>query len=136
MLVACKVPPVVVERGGGPVDLPEHRIGSERICELDSIEAVGRHVVVVEAKQRRVGGAWLGLGRIAIHRLLLEHAHPRRALDRPGRRGLDLSGQIDIADAVGRRLRRGVGRAPIVLEQFHRCRRRRAEFVIGDPMLM
>ena len=55
----------------------------------------------------------------------------RHALDRPGRRGLDLPCQVDITDAVRRRLRRGVGRAPILLKQFDRRRRSRAEIVVG-----
>ena len=55
-----------------------------------------------------------------------------RTLDRPGRCGLDLSGQIDVANAVGCRLRRGVGRTPILLEQFNRHRRGRAKIVTGD----
>ena len=49
-------------------------------------------------------------GRVRIQRLLVENAHVRRAFDRPGRRGLDLPCQIDIAHAVSCGLRRGVGR--------------------------
>ena len=56
----------------------------------------------------------------------------RDAFDRPGRRNLDLSGEIDIADLVGRGLRRGVGGAPILLEQFDRRGRGGAEIVVGD----
>ena len=55
----------------------------------------------------------------------------RRAFNRPGRRRLDLACQIDIANAVGRGLRRGVGRPIILLEQFDRHGSRRAEIVIG-----
>ncbi len=53
------------------------------------------------------------------------------AVERPGRRGLDLPGQIDVADAVFGGLRRRVGRAPILLEQFGRHGRGRAEIVVG-----
>ena len=45
--------------GRRPVDLPEHRVGGEGIGKLDAVEAVCRRGVVVEAKQRRIGGAWL-----------------------------------------------------------------------------
>ena len=88
--------------------------------------------VVVETKQGRIGDAWLRLGRIAVHRLLPERADAYRTIDRPGRRGLDLSGQVDIGHLVGRGLRCRIGRAPIVLQQFDRHRRRRAEIVAGD----
>ena len=56
----------------------------------------------------------------------------RRAFKRPGRRRLDLARQIEIADAIIGGLRRGVGRAPILLQQFDRHGRGRAEIVVGD----
>src|SRR5205807_6117880 len=37
-----------------PVDLPQHGVGWEGVCELDSIEAICRRGVVVEAKQPRI----------------------------------------------------------------------------------
>src|SRR3984893_1782981 len=78
-----------------------------------------------------MGGAWLGAGRIGIEQLLVEKAHVRRSFDRPGWCGLDLSCQIDIANAIVCRLRRGVGRAPILLQQLDWRRRRRTEIVVG-----
>ena len=38
--------------GRGPIDLPQHGVVGEGICELDAVKAICRHVVVVEAKQR------------------------------------------------------------------------------------
>ena len=40
--------------------------------------------------------------------------------------------RLSVGNAVVRGLRRGIGRSPILLEQFDRHRRRRAEIVIGD----
>ena len=103
----------------------------ERIGELGPVQAVGGRTVVAKAKQRRIGGARLGAGRIAVQRVVIEDPHMRVAFDGPGRRGLDLAGQIDVADAIGRGLRRGVGRPVILLEQFDRHGGRRAELVVG-----
>ncbi len=67
--------------------------------------------------------------------LLVEHAHMRRAFDRPDRRGLDLSCQIDIADAVYSGLRRRIGRTVIPLKQFDWHGSGRAEIVVGHNCL-
>ena len=113
------------------VDLAECGSGIERVGELGPVQAVGRRAAVAEAKQRRIGRAGLSAGRIAVQNLLVENPDMRDAVDRPGRCDLDLARQIDIADPVFRGLRRGVGRAPILLEQFDRRGRGGAEIVVG-----
>src|SRR4051812_33592672 len=116
--------------GCRPVDLSQYRTGVKRVSELNAVQAVSRHNIVAEAKQRRVGTR-LSAGRIGIHRSLLKTPDMRRAFDRPARRGLDLPRQIEVADAVVCRLRGGVGRAPILLQQLDRHGGRCAEIVIG-----
>jgi len=54
------------------------------------------------------------------------------AFDGPGRCDFDLSGEIDVPNLVGRGLRRGVGGAPILLQQLGRRGRGRAEIIVGD----
>ncbi len=132
VLVACRVAPVVVERVVVRSICPSTASSGNGLASWTPLRPLAG--TSSSLKQSRPGSARasLGLGRIAVHRLLPERADARRAFDRPGRRGLDLSGQIGIGNLVGRGLRRGVGRAPVVLQQFDRHRRRRAEIVLGD----
>src|SRR5713226_6766086 len=109
-----------------PVDLPQYSIGIEGIGKLNSIEAVCRRAAISKAKLRWIGAAWLGAGRITVHCFQLENAYVSGSIDCPGRRGFDFSRQIDVANAIVGGLRRGVGRAPVLLEQFNRNRRGRA----------
>ena len=116
---------------GGSVELSQHRARAEGIGELDPIQAIRRRAPVAKTKQHRVGGARLGPGRIGIQHVLIKNPHMGRSFDGPARRGLDFACQIDIADAVFRDLRRGVGRAPILLKQLDGRRCGRAEFIVG-----
>jgi hypothetical protein len=117
--------------GRGSIVLSQHGI-TESIGELNPIQAKCRRGSVAKAKQRVIGGvASLRAGRITIQRLVIEDPHMGGAFDRPVRRGLDLARQIDIPNAVGGGLRRGIGRAIILLQQFNRHRRSRAEIIVG-----
>ena len=113
------------------VDLSQCGTGIEGIGELGPIQAVCRRAAVAKAKQCRIGVAGLGPGRVAVLGLLIEDPHMGDTVDRPGRRDLDLAGQIDIADAVVRGLRRSVGGAVILLQQFDRDGRGRTEVILG-----
>ena len=117
--------------GGCSINLAQYCTGIEGIGELRAIKTICRRNAVAEAKQGRIGGAWLRARPVGIQRVLAEYPHMRRAFDRPDRRGLDLAGQVEIANAVRCDLRRGVGRPPILLKQFDRYRSGRAERVIG-----
>ena len=112
---------------------PRIASGANGLDKLHPVQSVRRRAAVAEAQQRGVGGAGLGAGRIGIHDLLAERANMGNAFDRPGRRRLDLSRQVHIADLVCGGLRRGVGRAPILLQQFDRHGCGGAELVVGEP---
>jgi hypothetical protein len=101
---------------GGAIIFSQNRLGTEGIIELNSVQAVCRRRRVPKAQQGGIGPAWLGAGRIAILRLLVENSYMRRPFEAPVRCDIDLAQQVEIADLVGRGLWRGVGRTPIILQ--------------------
>jgi len=84
----------------GSIVFSQYGIGIEGIGELSPIQAVCRCDAIAITKQRRICGTGLGAGRIAILGILIENPDMSDAFDGPGRRDLDLTGQIDIAHAI------------------------------------
>src|SRR5947209_16834374 len=79
----------------------EHSAGIREIRKLGAVEAICRRRVVAEAEQRRVGAAWLGTGRIAVHCLLVEDPQMCVAVDGPDRKSTRLnSSHANISYAV------------------------------------
>jgi len=101
--------------GRGSIIFSQNRARIEGIGELNSVHIVCRCRTVAEAKQGRVV-AWLSAGRIAVLRFLLEQPDVRRTFNRPRRRCFDLPQEVEVANLIGVGLRRGVGRAPKILQ--------------------
>ena len=89
--------------------------------------------LVSSLKHSKPGSAAHGSSRSDCHRpSSARNYEPAPTRQRPGRRHLHLSGQIGVGNAVVGGLRRGVGRAPVFIQQFDRHRRQRTEIVLGD----
>ena len=130
MLVACRVPPNVVDEVVVCRFRPawRSREGIWRAAAPFKPLAGVAPLPKQSATDPRSQGCVVG--RVAVLGVLIEHAQRRGALRRPGRRDVEFAGQVGVADTVGRGLRRGVDRAPVLLQQFDGRGRGGAERVV------